>query len=133
MTYKKNGFHTQIRLIIQVVKIFFIKLFTVFNFDNIGADTSELRLSKAFFDSNPSTKIWKVEFTVSTLSSINGFSTGTSSLQIYLNEIPKNGACTASPTSGFADDTLFNIQCLNWIDSDGTIEKYEYYGIKYVQ
>ena len=54
--------------------------------------------------------------------------TGVSSLVFKVNQLPSNGSCTVSPTSGQILTTLFQITCTNWADPDGSIERYEYFG-----
>jgi hypothetical protein len=46
------------------------------------------------------------------------------------NQSPYNGSCQLSTnvTTGYALETNFTIQCINWIDDDGYIVSYEFLG-----
>lgn len=50
----------------------------------------------------------------------------TANIFFRVNMLPFNGTCSVSPTSGLSLRTIFNITCINWIDSDGKINQYEY-------
>ncbi len=47
-------------------------------------------------------------------------------IDIKINKGPENGLCTIDPSEGTIN-TLFNITCSNWIDTDG-IKDYLFYG-----
>jgi hypothetical protein len=73
-----------------------------------------------FFDNFPQ-KIWKIDFgTLNTNSS--------SAIVFYVNFPPRFGTCDISPTNG-TTNTLFSIMCLNWMDLDGSLNSFSYYGI----
>lgn len=44
--------------------------------------------------------------------------------------MPIGGSCTISPLTGINSDTVFTIECSNFTDPGGNIEKYEYYCMK---
>jgi hypothetical protein len=46
-----------------------------------------------------------------------------------VNQLPNNGFCNVSPSSGQSFTTLFQITCHGWLDPDGYIERYEYLGL----
>lgn len=54
--------------------------------------------------------------------------TGSTSIFLKINQKPFNGTCTVSPLVGFAMLTYFTITCKNWVDIDGYILRYEYFG-----
>ena len=45
-----------------------------------------------------------------------------------VNQLPRNGFCDVDLYNGTSLSTTFNIKCLDWIDPDGFIERYEYMG-----
>ena len=91
---------------------------------NLGQDTNELIISPALFQNNSAIIFWKIELEIT----LNYVATGVSSLVFKVNQLPSNGSCTVSPTSGQILTTLFQITCTNWADPDGSIERYEYFG-----
>lgn len=58
---------------------------------------------------------------------INKKKEGSSSLIFKLNNLPKGGSCVVNPKNGTEMFTFFSVYCQNWVDTDGTIKKYEYY------
>ena len=67
---------------------------------------------------------WKIELVIT----LNQIITGSSSLIFKLNDLPQEGSCIINPKNGTAFLTYFSIFCQNWYDTDGIIQKYEYYG-----
>ncbi len=53
---------------------------------------------------------------------------GTSSLILKINQPPYNGICLLDNLEGTALQTYFTIKCSNWVDADGFITSYEFYG-----
>ena len=51
-------------------------------------------------------------------------------MNLKINSLPKNGRCLINPDNGESLSTLFYIMCSNWIDTDGSVETYEFFGIK---
>jgi hypothetical protein len=80
-----------------------------------------------FFSSQPDVKRWKIEFNLFTTSFYGGTGFGKSSIIIGLNQLPFGGRCNITPLIGFSLFTTFTIECLNFTDFDGFIQKYEYY------
>lgn len=73
------------------------------------------------------TTYWKVELTVSTTT--NGVTTnGTNSIILKRNQVPYNGMCSLQNSTGYALQTMFVINCTKWIDADGFIISYKFYG-----
>ena len=94
----------------------------------IGEQASELTMLSSLFTDNPLVSVWKVELTLTTVSASNGVSTGVSSFLVKLNQLPMGGSCSATPTNGTSGSTLFSISCINWVDPDGQIVKYSFFG-----
>ena len=87
-----------------------------------GINTSELFISSQLFQHANYSKIsyWKVDLWIN--------NAGRSSLIFKINETPKNGFCAIDKYNGTSMDTYFQIICSNWIDLDGKITRYEYFG-----
>ena len=88
---------------------------------------SELIILPELFFSEPDVMRWKVDFNIFTTSFYGGIGFGKSSVIIGLNQLPFGGTCNITPLTGFSLFTTFTIDCLNFTDLDGFIEKYEYY------
>jgi hypothetical protein len=58
----------------------------------------------------------------------NQTQTGSSSLIFKVNNLPFGGVCFYNLNKGISLATLFEISCSDWKDSDGSIERYEFYG-----
>ena len=81
------------------------------------------------FHDYPNTTYWKVELLTDTIS--NGeIKSGVGRLVMKTHQSPYNGSCHLSTnvTTGYALETNFTIQCINWIDDDGYIVSYEFLG-----
>jgi hypothetical protein len=94
-----------------------------------GQSNTDLTILDNLFTDYPSQIIWKVELTVSLVSSLftNQTFQGTSSMQIYVNFPPLSGICGVSPTQGNTT-SLFTITCNSWTDPDGSVTNYAFYG-----
>jgi len=90
----------------------------------IGAQTNELALSSSLFLLNPLVLFWRVEFKTT----VNQRVSGTSSIIMKTNKLPYNGYCYVDKQSGISLSDYFHIKCENWIDPDGTIQTYEFFG-----
>jgi hypothetical protein len=99
-------------------------IYTDPSFQILGEETNELTLSSSLFLTNPSIALWKVELRVT----INQAVSGVSSIILKPNRLPYNGNCYVDKLSGISLSDFFNIICQNWIDPDGTIITYEYFG-----
>lgn len=98
-----------------------------FKIQFLGVETTELSVSNKIFKLMPDILLWKISFTITSLQ--NGIlSNGTSDLLIKINELPYNGKCSVDKNKGYALETYFLIKCINWLDNDGYIVKYEYFG-----
>ena len=89
-----------------------------------GILNSDLTILSNLFMDNPKQVIWMVE--LNTYISSRNVS-GSSSIILYVNFPPMSGTCAISPTSG-TDETLFTISCYGWIDPDGFLISFAYYG-----
>ena len=87
----------------------------------VGAHTSELTLLPKLFLNYSDVLYWKVEFSV-----ISQQATGMASLTFKKNVLPLAGTCFVDKANGTSLLTWFNIICSDWIDTDGSIERYEY-------
>ena len=59
----------------------------------------------------------------------NLIQSSTGDLILKINQNPYNGSClVTSNKTGYSFETIFAIQCLDWIDADGFITSYEYLG-----
>lgn len=87
----------------------------------LGLNTNNLTITKNFFDENNKITYWQFEV-------IYTFEFGISKdrLEIEMNKGPENGTCTINPSIGIFD-TLFTINCSNWMDTD-EIRDYSFYG-----
>jgi hypothetical protein len=85
-------------------------------------------ISDDVFANNPGQLYWQIEFTVSTISTANGIATGSSSIIVKLNQLPKGGTCSISPSTGTILTTKFSLSCSNWADTDGYITSYAFFG-----
>ena len=85
-------------------------------------------VSSVLFNDFRDITYWKVELTVFTTTLDKVTENGTSSLILKINQTPFNGTCLISQSNGIAFQTYFTINCSDWIDSDGYITSYEFYG-----
>ncbi len=86
----------------------------------------ELTIVPEFFSSEPNVMKWKIDFNIFTTSFYGGTGFGKSSIVIGINQLPTGGSCSVYPLNGTSLSTIFTIECLNFTDSDGYIQKYEY-------
>ena len=89
-----------------------------------GQSNSDLTILSDLFTDYPLQVIWKIELVVY-ISSRNV--SGYSSILINVNFPPSSGSCNVNPTSG-TTITLFTITCVGWIDPDGSLFSFAYYG-----
>ena len=69
---------------------------------------------------------WKTQGNIFTTSFYGGTGFGKSSIVIGINQLPTGGSCSVYPLNGTSLSTIFTIECLNFTDSDGYIQKYQY-------
>ena len=88
----------------------------------------KLALYPALFAAYPDVYFWKVEGSISVSNGVFGLANGASSLVLAINKNPSGGSCSISPLYGITMETVFRIECTDWPDPDGFIDKYEFYG-----
>jgi hypothetical protein len=93
-------------------------------FYQTGHSNSDLTVLSDLFMNNTNQVIWMIELAVF-ISSRNV--SGYSSIILYVNFPPKSGTCDIIPTSG-TTETLFTLKCYGWIDPDGSLISFAYYG-----
>jgi hypothetical protein len=86
--------------------------------------SNELTLLPQLFDAYPSVFTWRIDYQIENARLI----TGLASLVLIKNQLPQSGVCSVYPNNGTSFETMFNISCRNWLDSDGSIVRYEYFG-----
>jgi hypothetical protein len=74
------------------------------------------------------TTYWKIELTVDTTVN-NEILTGVGSIILKTNQPPYNGSCIVFNHTGYPLETNFTITCKNWLDDDGYITQFEYWGM----
>ncbi len=79
------------------------------------------------FQNYSSVFYWKVDFKVTK----NSATVGLSSLIFKKNQLPKGGACFVDKYIGVSLQSSFNVICVGWFDPDGSVERYEYFGMKF--
>jgi hypothetical protein len=86
---------------------------------------TDLTIKEELFQDFPSQTIWKEELNVHVPSKNTS---GSTSILYLVNFPPRNGLCDINPKNG-TTNTLFSISCWNWVDSDGYLDSFAYYGI----
>ena len=79
------------------------------------------------FLNNSFVMFWKVNLEII----INQEKASATSIVFKINKPPRDGKCVTNLLNGTSMETYFTIYCKNWIDEDGIIVKYEYYGNQY--
>ncbi len=92
-----------------------------------GLSNEYLVILKDLFRDFPVQHFWKVESNIQLTTFAGDTLTASSSIVFYVNFAPLNGMCSISPWVG-TTSTLFTISCPNWIDNEGDIVSYSYYG-----
>ena len=95
-----------------------------------GSDTQEMALTSALFQNMSEALYWRVDFRIRKVSSThpNSSSTGLASLYLVVNLLPKNGQCFVNNYTGMSLHTWFKIECVNWVDSDGFVANFQFFG-----
>lgn len=81
------------------------------------------------FQDYPNTTYWKVELYTETVN--NGeIKSGMGRIVLKTNQGPYNGTCyVKTELTGYALETDFTVNCTGWIDDDGYITQFEFFGI----
>ena len=123
-----KGFNFQFNLY-QMDPVF--KNWTLFSnnsyFYQTGLSNDYLVIVKDLFRDFIDQVYWKVELNFELITFTGEILTASSSMIFYVNFSPTNGMCNISPITG-TTSTLFTISCNNWIDKDGGVVSYSYYG-----
>jgi hypothetical protein len=85
---------------------------------------TDLTIKEELFEGFTSQTIWKVELNVYIPSNNTS---GSTSILFQVNYPPRNGLCDINPKNG-TTNTLFSISCWNWVDTDGHLDSFAYYG-----
>ena len=83
-----------------------------------------LTLKEEIFGDHSPVIIWKIELEVR-ISSRNV--SGKSSMLFYVNFPPRQGYCNVNPENG-TTITRFLIKCSDWIDTEGIVSNFAFYG-----
>lgn len=94
----------------------------------VGHQTKELTLYNSLFDFFEEIDFWRVYFDITVYNEFNQSVTGSTFMNFKVNKKPFNGSCHIDSLNGTAYYTVFQIECTDWLDSDGYITKYEYFG-----
>ena len=90
-----------------------------------GSATKELTLLPSLFENYSSILYWRIDLRVSlSLSS----SIGVASITLRKNLPPSNGYCYCQATTGTSLLTYYIVICKDWIDPDGSISSYQFWG-----
>jgi len=91
-----------------------------------GKEKEQLKIKKQLFSDYPF-KFWKVQLTGDLIYSANLTLQGDSSNEFLVNFPPANGECDVDPKNGTTSD-VFSFNCSNWMDSEGFVTNYVFYG-----
>jgi hypothetical protein len=91
-----------------------------------GKENEKLTITKQLFTDYPF-KFWRVQLTGDLIYSVNLTLQGDSSKAFFVNFPPVNGVCDVNPKNGTTSD-LFTLYCSNWMDSEGFVTNYVFYG-----
>jgi hypothetical protein len=87
-------------------------------------NSNELTLLPQLFNAYPSVFNWRIDYQIENSQLIKGLA----SLILINNQLPQSGVCSVNPNNGTSLETMFSISCKNWLDLDGSIVRYEYFG-----
>jgi hypothetical protein len=88
---------------------------------------NELVVSSSFFGNYSEHKLWKIELEI-LIDLNNDTIIGAASLNFKMNTLPRGGYCNVSTDNGTSLETLYYIMCQEWVDDEGKIEAYEFFG-----
>jgi len=90
--------------------------------------SNTIQISSLLFHAYENTTYWKVMLLTDTIIG-NQKKSGTGVIILKTNETPYNGSCIITTnTTGYALESNFTVFCYDWMDSDGYITSYEFYG-----
>jgi hypothetical protein len=82
-----------------------------------------LTISSFFFRSYSYQNFFKIKLNVTTSSS-----SASKELILKINQSPLNGTCELNTITGVSFVTNFTVKCSDWVDADGLIYSYSFYG-----
>lgn len=86
-----------------------------------------MTISSLLFQKYSNITYWKIELSV--IYYFNGTKfKGIDEIILKVNELPVNGTCQVYNHTGIAFETNFLISCVDWVDPDGIIYSYDFYG-----
>jgi hypothetical protein len=88
---------------------------------------SRLEISSLLFDYYSNTTYWRIVANADTTDK-NEIKSGTGAIILKTNQSPYNGTCQIDNYVGYPLETNFTITCSRWIDDDGYITQYEFWG-----
>ena len=88
-----------------------------------GWTTINLTISSFLFGSYSYQNFFKIKLNVTTSSSSNS-----KELILKMNQPPINGTCEVNTLTGVSFVTNFTVNCSDWVDADGSIYSYSFYG-----
>jgi len=97
-------------------------------YSGMNLQTTYLTIKEELFHDFSPQNIWKIDLNVFVPSKNTS---GMASIIFYVNFPPISGSCDINPKNG-TTNTLFEILCSNWIDSDGYLDSYAFYGSFYL-
>ena len=89
----------------------------------------DLTIKEELFQIYFTQTIWKVELSIFVPSKNVS---GSSSVLFLVNFPPRDGLCDVNPKNG-TTETIFTIFCWNWIDTDGSLDSFAYYGMNFLK
>jgi hypothetical protein len=87
-----------------------------------GSNTA-FTLKQSLFAAYPKVVSWMVQYSASVSNT-----TGSSSIILFVAQLPTGGNCTLSPNTGVALSTYFGVTCPGWTSPRGSITSYELNG-----
>ena len=94
----------------------------------LNQSSKDVTISKDLFEDYPNQNYWKVKMTTHLLTfTFKENTSSESSIYFHVNHSPWNGTCDINPRNGSTQD-VFKISCDFWLDIDGNILTYAYYG-----
>jgi hypothetical protein len=86
---------------------------------------NDLTVKEELFQDFSSQIYWKIELSIFVPTRNTS---GMTSIVFYINFPPRFGSCDINPKN-LSSNSLLSISCSNWIDLDGTLSSYAFYGL----
>jgi hypothetical protein len=88
------------------------------------ASTTAFTLQQSLFNDFPNVQSWMVQYSATAGATV----TGSSSIVLFVNQLPMGGTCNVDRTTGTALSTYFVVSCSGWVSPGGSITTYELNG-----